>query len=147
MKKLNLYSTAIFLGCTLITPFSRAVEPISLFVSENGNVGIGTDSPASALAVNGKVTSKEVEVTINGWPDYVFAKNYQLKSLPEVAAFIERNHHLPNVPSSDEVHNNGVNLGEMDAILLRKIEELTLYVMQLKKENDALNARVDSIEQ
>lgn len=87
---------------------------------------------------NGKITCREIEVTNMNWADFVFADDYSLKSLDEVEAFIDANNHLPDVPSEKEVLANGTNLADMDAILLQKIEELTLYTIQLKKEIEAL---------
>jgi hypothetical protein len=102
-----------------------------------GNVGIGTTTPGSfKLAVEGKIGAREVNVTTAAWSDYVFQPAYQLRSLAEVDQFIKRNHHLPDVPSESEVLKNGQDLGEMNAILLRKIEELTLYMIELKKSDD-----------
>lgn len=106
--------------------------------THNGRVGIGTRNPQSLLAVNGKITAKEIQVTLVGWADFVFLKNYRLRSLYEVEEFINENGHLPEIPSAKEVEENGINLGEMDAKLLQKIEELTLYVIELKKEIEDL---------
>jgi len=88
--------------------------------------------------VNGKIKAKEVEVTLAGWPDFVFSKEYKLPALSEVEQFIIDNNHLPNVPSAAEVENNGVNLGEMNAILIQKVEELTLYILDLQKQINEL---------
>ncbi|MFZ4520870.1 MAG: hypothetical protein ACOYNC_04155 [Bacteroidales bacterium] len=113
-----------------------------------GAVGIGvTSMPAgSKLAVAGKVVCKEVEVTLAAFPDYVFSSDYKLRSLYDVENFINANKHLPEVPSAAEVTSNGLNLGDMNATLLQKVEELTLYMIQLQKENDALKARVSNLE-
>jgi len=81
------------------------------------------------------------------WPDYVFAHNYQLNSLHEVETFIQKNSHLPNVPSAKEVNEKGINVVEMDATLLRKIEELTLYTIQQNKQIEALQKRLKQLEQ
>ena len=121
---------------------------VDINFANSGYVGIGTTvaPPAGVkLAVNGKVNCKEVEVTLTGWSDFVFKDGYNLKPLFEVEAFINENNHLPGVPSEAEVLKNGVNLGNMDAILLQKIEELTLYMIDLKKENDLLKAKVEKI--
>ena len=97
------------------------------------------------LSVDGKAVFKEAVVTLDNWADFVFENNYKLRKLEEVEAFIKENHHLPDVPSEKEVKENGVSLGEMDAILLQKIEELTLYMIELKKENEALKKEVQKI--
>ena len=93
---------------------------------------------ATVVRVNGKLFAKEVEVALNVWSDFVFYDGYNLRTLNELESFIRKNKHLPDVPSEEEVIKDGVNLGEMDAILLQKIEELTLYVIELKKENEEL---------
>lgn len=101
----------------------------------SGRVGIGTSGMVDAkLAVNGKIIATEVEVKVYPWSDYVFKEDYNLPSLSEVEKFISENNHLPEVPSEKEVHEKGVNLGEMDAILLKKIEELTLYMIEMEKQ-------------
>ncbi len=113
-----------------------------------GRVGIGTTGIAAGvkLQVGGKVKCQEVEVAVTPWPDHVFKAGYELMPLNEVEAFINANSHLPGVPSEAEVASNGVNIGKMNATLLQKVEELTLYMIDLKKENDALKARVSNLE-
>lgn len=102
--------------------------------SPTGEVGIGTQPLTGyKLAVNGKIKALEVSITTDGWADYVFEKNYNLKSLEEVEAFIQENKHLPDVPSEAEVLENGIAVGEMSTILLQKIEELTLYLIDQNK--------------
>ena len=112
-----------------------------------GNVGIGTTTPDSKLAVNGTIHSKEVKVDMSGWPDYVFKKEYNLPTLEEVEKHIIEKGHLENIPSEEEVVKNGVNLGEMNAKLLQKIEELTLYMIEMKKENESLKNNQKNLEQ
>lgn len=111
-----------------------------IFVADSGNVriGVGTMNPTKALEVNGTIRSKEVIVEIANWSDFVFDNNYKLMSLKETERFIKQNGHLPNVPSAAEVEKEGIELGEMNAILLQKIEELTLYVIELEKQIDEL---------
>jgi len=105
-----------------------------------GNVGIGTSNTQGYMfAVAGSMVAESVKVELEGnWPDFVFEKNYTLLSLKEVEAFINNNGHLPNVPSAEEIKNNGIDLGEMDATLLQKIEELTLHSIQQQKEIESL---------
>lgn len=109
-------------------------------IMDNGNVGIGTLNPGSfKLAVEGTIGAREVRVTnANPWPDYVFNNKYNLPSLSSLEAYIRKNNHLPNIPTAQEVKENGIELGQMNAKLLEKIEELTLYVIDLKKEIDQL---------
>lgn len=108
-----------------------------------GNVGIGTSNPDASLAVKGTIHTQEVKVDMNGWSDYVFKHAYRLRPLTEVKTYIEENHHLPDVPSEQEVLKKGVNLGEMNKVLLQKVEELTLYVIkqqeQLKQQQSQIN--------
>lgn len=115
-----------------------------------GAIGIhmgATAIPAGTLlAVAGKVSCKEVEVTLTGLPDYVFNKDYKLRSLYDVESFVNENKHLPDVPSESEVVKNGLNLGDMNSTLLKKVEELTLYMINLQKESDALKARISKLE-
>ncbi len=145
--------------------------------NSNGNVGIKTDNPTAGLTVNSNVLignpatvtlpagyklyvetgilTEKVKVAVKGspnWADYVFAKEYKLKSLSEVENFISAHQHLPNIPSAQEVVDNGIDLGEMDAKLLGKIEELTLYLIEqdkkitvLSAQNEALQKQVSSL--
>lgn len=109
----------------------------------NGNVGIGTSNPNSLLTVNGKILAKEVEVVSVIQSDFVFEPDYALMPLSEVQVFIETNKHLPDVPSMFEFAEKGQNLAEVQDLLLRKIEELTLYLIQQQKEIEALKAKLN----
>ncbi|MCK4662166.1 MAG: hypothetical protein KAT68_04830 [Bacteroidales bacterium] len=91
--------------------------------------------------IENKLYANEIEVKIGVFPDFVFNKDYNLKSLDEVESFIKENKHLPDVPSENEVKENGLNLGEMDAILLQKIEELTLYIIEQNKRIEELESK------
>ena len=103
-------------------------------IAPNGNVGIGTTTTGThKLAVNGTIGAREIKVETTSWSDFVFEDNYQLRNLEEVESFIEENKHLPDIPSEEDVIENGIQLGEMDAKLLQKIEELMLYTIQQEK--------------
>jgi hypothetical protein len=99
-----------------------------------GNVGIGTTTPKEALSVNGSIRARQVKVEVLNWPDYVFAPDYQLPSLTDVKNYIAQNQHLPDMPSEQEVTQNGLNLGEMNKLLVKKVEELTLYLIEKDKQ-------------
>jgi hypothetical protein len=115
-------------------------------ITSTGNVGIGTSAPQYKLAVSGTIGAKEVIVTNTGWADFVFKPDYLLKPLNEVAAYIQENHHLPDIPSETEVQEKGVSLGEMQVKLLAKIEELTLRMIQQDEENRQLRERIAHLE-
>lgn len=100
----------------------------------DGFLGIGTTTPNERLSVNGKIRAHEIKVETANWPDYVFEPDYKLKPLSELSSFIKENGHLPDVPKAAVVEAEGVSLGEMNKILLKKVEELTLYIIDLQKQ-------------
>jgi hypothetical protein len=106
-------------------------------LASTGNVGIGTINPNQKLTVKGTIHSQVVIVDNNITPDYVFKSDYKLASLKDVKAYIEKNHHLPEMPSAKTITKQGLNLGQMNTLLLKKVEELTLYTIAAnKKAND-----------
>ncbi|WP_342333033.1 hypothetical protein [Pedobacter sp. FW305-3-2-15-E-R2A2] len=113
-----------------------------------GHVGIGViDTKGYKLAVAGGITAESVKIELRSpWPDYVFAKSYKLPGLQDTEQFIQKNGHLPGIPSASEVKMNGIELGSMNAKLLEKIEELTLYMIEMKKDNEQLKKRVVELE-
>lgn len=111
-------------------------------VTNTGNVGIGTTNPSSKLEVNGTIKAKEVNVTTSGWADYVFDESYDIKPLEEVEEFYRANGHLENIPTEEEVRENGVNLSEMTVKLLEKIEEMTVYLVGQNERIKALEAQL-----
>ncbi|WP_320052058.1 hypothetical protein [uncultured Acetobacteroides sp.] len=129
-------------GTNIVTvPYANAFAGNITFPNgvwnEDGNVGIGVFSPKNRLDVNGTIRAKEVKVE-SGWADFVFKPDYQLKPLAEVEQFITANGHLPEIPTAKEVEQNGVSLGKMNAKLLQKVEELTLYIINQNKRIDSL---------
>ncbi len=104
----------------------------------NGNVGIGVLSPENALEVNGTIKAKGVTITLDGWADYVFDKDYKLENLDTIETYINKNQHLPGIPSTTQLQRDGVSVSEMLKLQMQKIEELTLYVIDLSKKNKVL---------
>jgi hypothetical protein len=111
-----------------------------MVIDKNGNVAIGDFMPQNKLDVNGVMRAKEVIVE-TGWADYVFDENYKLRSIDEMEVFIKENKHLPNIPPATEIEKNGLKVGETNKAMMEKIEELALYIIQLKKEMDLLKAK------
>lgn len=112
------------------------------FINSDGNVGIKTSNPQYTLDVKGTIRATEVKIeSIDNFPDYVFSENYSLRPLSEVNNFIRENGHLPEIPSAQEVKENGISLVEMNKILLKKVEELTLYVIELNRKYEELSTK------
>ena len=124
-------------------------------VNVGGNLGIGTnDTRGFKLAVAGEIVVEEITVDLEAdWPDYVFASDYELTSLEETAAFINEHQHLPEIPSAEEVEANGVQLGKLNILLLKKVEEMMLHLIEkdkeinwLKSESKLLKQRINKLE-
>lgn len=123
---------------------------IGMTVQNNGQVGFGTDQIPNGfkLAANGKIICEELQVQLSqNWPDYVFADDYELPTLEEVSRSIKENGHLPGLPSAKEIEaNGGFEIGEMQRLMMEKMEEMTLYMIDLKEKNEALQNRVNKLE-
>ena len=117
-----------------------------LTIKGNGNIGMGTETPTEKLSVKGKIRAQEVKVELNGWSDFVFAKDYQLPTLQETEKHIKEKGHLPGIPSAMEVKANGIDLGEMNAKLLQKIEELTLYLIEKDKTDKEQQLKIEQLQ-
>jgi hypothetical protein len=134
-------------------------DKLAMTIKQNGNVGIGTTSPDATLTVNGNIKAERIDVvsaiSLNGIlnagqirimdevpaSDHVFQTDYNLMTLADLDAFIKANKHLPEVPSAEEFKENGYSVGEMDDMLLRKVEELTLYILEISNEYEVLKSR------
>ncbi|WP_078666756.1 hypothetical protein [Chitinophaga eiseniae] len=117
-------------------------------VTGAGSVGIGTKKPLGyKLAVEGTIAARRVKVTQESWADYVFLPDYKLPSIEELERYIVSKGHLPGVPSAEEVKSDGVDLGEMNKILLEKVEELSLYIISLKKQLDVQQSQISALQQ
>lgn len=143
-----------------------------MFLANSGKVGINTDNPTAQLTVNGNmligdpsvvcipntnyklfvqtgILTEKVRVAINcsaNWADYVFASDYKLMPLPELEKYVTENKHLPNIPSAEQVVSEGMDVGQMTAKLLEKVEEMSLYIIEQNKKIEALEAKVELLQ-
>lgn len=117
------------------------------FIFTNGNVGIGTTSPDAKLTVNGDIKATRVDVVSSIVSDFVFEEDYNLRSLEEVEAFVKKNKHLPEIPAASELIGKTYSVGEMDDLLLRKVEELTLYIIEMEKRIQQLEQENNELKQ
>ncbi|MEL6626648.1 MAG: hypothetical protein AAFQ83_04980 [Bacteroidota bacterium] len=121
-------------------------------LAANGNVSIGVPhwdvkGDAYKLAVNGNIICEELKVqTFANWPDYVFADDYERMDLTELENYIEENNHLPNIPAASIVESEGIEVAKMTTLQMEKIEELTLYILELNKEMAELKAQLNELQ-
>ena len=113
----------------------------TLCLKNDGNLGIGTSNPGAKLDVIGTIRAEEVKVCLNQGCDYVFEDDYELMNLNDLHSFIKTNKHLPDVAPAAEMEAEGINLSEMNALLLRKVEELTLYILQMEQRVSELESQ------
>ena len=126
--------------------FYTGTGNLHIFPRLGGRVGIGTTSPRQKLDVNGAVRCREIIVEASPWPDFVFEAGYRLPPLAETESYIKTHGHLPGIPSAQEVTNEGLSLGDINAKLLQKIEEMTLHQIALSKQIAALKKQTEKIE-
>jgi hypothetical protein len=136
-------------GDLVLSPYQQVIMRSSNTATGNRvKVGINTDNPTKELSVNGTIVAKEVIVSTQSqyWPDYVFSDDYSLMSLEEIESYIQKNNHLPNIPSQFDIEKQGLSLGEMQRLHMEKIEELTLHLIEKDKEIDSLEDRISKLE-
>lgn len=120
-----------------------------MWIDANGNVSVSASGAVATgykFNVDGKIMCEELKVQLSPWPDYVFKPEYTLKPLAEVKAFIQENHRLPGIPAASAVESEGLNVGEMQKMMMEKIEELTLYILELDARNQMLTERISELE-
>ncbi|MBB6502636.1 hypothetical protein [Pedobacter cryoconitis] len=127
--------------------FDAVDAKLAIKATVDGNVGIGTANPKERLSVNGNIRAKAIKVETANWPDYVFHQDYQGMSLPQLEEYIKVNKHLPEMPSAQKAEKEGVDLGEMNKLLLKKIEEMTLQMIELNRKVDQQNQRINQLSQ
>ncbi|WP_379021456.1 hypothetical protein [Parapedobacter deserti] len=110
---------------------------------DNGNVGIGTTNPQAKLAVEGTILAKEVKVKTDiSVPDYVFEPEYELPALADIEAYVRQHKHLPEIPSAADIERDGLDLAQMNLLLLKKVEELTLHIIDLNRTSELQNKEI-----
>jgi hypothetical protein len=122
------------------------INPV-MITDAGGNIGLNTANPDPnyKLSVNGVLRAKQIIVDA-GWSDYVFDKDYKLLPLTKVEAYIKENRHLPEIPTTIDIKQKGVNIGETDSLFLKKIEELTLYIIELSKQLQEQGKKIEILE-
>ncbi|RFN58544.1 tail fiber protein [Marixanthomonas ophiurae] len=148
----NIFFAFLILLTTLTVTAQR--NPFKNLNEKNGKIGIGTEQPDELLTVKGKIHTQEVLVDLQGAvaPDYVFKHyfegasevmpNYQLLTLPELESYLKQHMHLPEIPSAETMENEGMSLKEMNLLLLKKVEELTIYTLQQQEEIEKLKETI-----
>jgi len=118
-----------------------------LTIKAGGNIGIGTLNPQAKLAVNGNILANEIKIKTDiTVPDYVFDEDYPLSPLKEIETYIKKNRHLPETPSAVDIKRDGLNVAEMNLLLLKKVEELTLYIIKQDQLTKEVMKRLEDLE-
>jgi hypothetical protein len=133
---------------TPATAYSTLSYQTGLYMNFSGNIAIGTTNVPTGykLAIAGNAIAESMTVKLQAnWPDVVFKKNYALMPLSEVKTYIDKNQHLPEIPAAAEVEKDGVNLGEMNRLLVKKVEELTLYLIEKDKEEKSQQQQINEL--
>lgn len=144
----GVYGNAMYISANDAFSFAYGGNKV-MSINPNMSVSVGTDLTPSGykLAVGGKIIAEELKVQLQSapWPDYVFAKGYKLPSLLEVEKQIKEKGHLENMPSATTVKENGFEVGEMNRLLLEKVEELTLYTIDQQKQLDKQTREIEEL--
>lgn len=128
------------------TLLSNTTEATSVYISKDGKLGLGKQNTEDKLEVNGQIHARSVKVDLEKWADHVFKKDYDLKELQDIEAYIQTHGHLPEIPAASSVLEEGINLGEMNRLLLQKVEELTLYLIEKDRQLNHLTKRMRGLE-
>ncbi|NII83290.1 hypothetical protein [Pedobacter sp. SG908] len=136
-------ATDVYVDYVQLIPSSLpGLYSTELTISGNGDVGIGTTTPREKLSVNGKIRAHEIKVEATNWPDYVFEESYKAETLEGLESYIKANKHLPEMPTAKEVETDGVAVSEMLKLQQKKIEELTLYLIEQNKSMSIQNKKL-----
>ncbi|GGG27797.1 hypothetical protein GCM10011344_30760 [Dokdonia pacifica] len=130
-----------------VTLLKNKEEQNAVYITKDGRVGIGKKNPTDKLEVNGQIHAKSAKLDLKEWADYVFEDGYDLVRLREIEKYINTHGHLPEVPTTEEVQENGIELGQMNVLLLKKIEELTLYLIEKEHQVQKLQKQYDELQQ
>lgn len=152
MKRRNTctWSSLLLLAYFVVQPVSAQWVRNGLIITPDttgAKVSIGTTTPSYILDIGGDLRAELIVVEVASGADYVFADDYDLRPLDEVARYVRQHRHLPGVAPAAEMEAEGVEVGALQMTLLEKVEELTLYLIELHQENEALKARVAALEQ
>lgn len=147
-KDLTIQKTSLG-GGSLVLRADGGLGSTTLNLTTSGllNFGTGLNPATYKFSVEGKVIATDfTALPVGSWPDYVFENDYRLRSLAEVKQFIDVNKHLPNIPPASQIEKEGIQLGDMSKRLIEKVEELTLYIIQLQEQVDTMKKKMEAIQ-